>query len=66
MISEKRQEELINLFYSESNDPITLEWRKDLTYEEKQLVDVWDAKNRSRLYNLLSQLDKKLNRKKEL
>lgn len=66
MISEKRQEELINLFYSESNDPITLEWRKDLTYEEKQLVDVWDAKNRSGLYNLLSQLDKKLNRKKEL
>ncbi len=41
-IAYERKEELSQLWGAESNDPDTQEWRYDLTYEERGLVDSWD------------------------
>ncbi len=51
----ERKEELSRLFEKESNDPDTQEWREDLTYEERELVESWD-KQRHMLSELF-QLD---------
>ncbi|MCM1103260.1 MAG: pentapeptide repeat-containing protein [Clostridium sp.] len=40
-VSYERKEELSHLLENESNNPDTQEWREDLTYEERELVDSW-------------------------
>lgn len=42
MISEERRQEIDRLFWAETNDPETEEWREDLTPEEAALVAEWD------------------------
>ena len=42
MISEERLQEIDRLFWAETNDPRTEEWREDLTPEEAALVAEWD------------------------
>lgn len=42
MITEERVDELQDLFWSETNEDWTQEWRDDLTDEEEFLVKKWD------------------------
>lgn len=42
-VSEEREAELQQLFWDESNDPETQEWREDLTADEAAMVEQWDA-----------------------
>ena len=42
MISPERKEELEELFWSETNEEWTQQWRFDLTEEEADLVDAWE------------------------
>lgn len=42
VVSPDRETELQNLFWAESNDPETQEWRENLTPAEAALVDKWD------------------------
>lgn len=37
-----REEELQRLFWAETDDPETQEWREELTAEEAELVEAWD------------------------
>jgi len=41
-VSDERRDELLELFWSETNEDWTQEWRDDLTPEESVLVDGWD------------------------
>ena len=41
-ISSERIEQLERLFFAESNEDCTMEWREDLTVEESELVEKWD------------------------
>ena len=41
-VSDERRDELLELFWSETNEDWTQEWRDDLTPEESALVDEWD------------------------
>lgn len=38
----EREEELSWLFWNETNDPETEEWREELTPDEEAMVDQWD------------------------
>ena len=42
-ISEERQDELSELFWAETNDEDSQEWRNELTAEEAALVAKWDG-----------------------
>lgn len=42
MMTDKRREELASLFWAETNEDWTQEWRDDLTPEEAALVEQWD------------------------
>lgn len=42
-VSEEREAELQQLFWDESNDPETQEWREELTADEAAMVEQWDA-----------------------
>ena len=41
-VSEEREAELQQLFWDESNDPETQEWREELTEDEAAMVEQWD------------------------
>ena len=45
MISPSRREELSSLFWNETNEEWTQEWRDDLTPEEATLVRQWDKRS---------------------
>ena len=42
MITEERLEDIKDMFWTETNEDWTREWREDLTDEEASLVDEWD------------------------
>ena len=42
-VSEEREAELQQLFWDETNDPETQEWREDLTADEAAMVEQWDT-----------------------
>ena len=51
-----------DLFWAETNEEWTQEWRDDLTNEESAIVDKWDADVDKGLYNLckaIAELDEK-------
>lgn len=52
MISEERKAEMAELFYGETNDPESEEWRESLTEEELVLVESWDEAFERGLYRL--------------
>lgn len=43
-VSPEREEELEQLFWDETNDPETEEWRDDLTADEAAMVEQWDER----------------------
>ena len=62
LICKKRLADIEGLFWSETNEEWTLEWREELTAEEANLVDEWDdrvAKGMYRLVERIVELDKK-------
>ena len=42
MITDERRQELASLFWDETNEEWTQEWRDNLTPEEVALVEKWD------------------------
>lgn len=42
MVDRRRRAELRNNWDAETNDPVTTEWRDELTDEERALVAGWD------------------------
>ncbi|SDN88193.1 hypothetical protein [Acetanaerobacterium elongatum] len=42
-VSKEREDELQELFWAETNEEWTQEWRDNLTKDEQKLVDKWDA-----------------------
>lgn len=42
MIRDERRKELESLFWAETNEDWTQEWRDDLTPEEAVMVEKWD------------------------
>lgn len=44
LVSKERIEELESLFWSETNDEWTQEWRDELSPAELALVDKWDCR----------------------
>ncbi len=42
MISEERKAELQELWWDETNEDWTQEWRDELTKEEQALINQWD------------------------
>lgn len=55
-ISPERVEELVSLSNSETNDPETQEWRADLRWNERRLVERWDKAYADGMAQLLEQL----------
>ena len=43
-VSAEREQELRELFYAETNEPETEEWRESLSHEEQKMVDEWDKR----------------------
>lgn len=41
-VSTEREQELRELFYAETNEPETEEWRESLSPEEQKMVEKWD------------------------
>lgn len=52
MITDERIEELSPLFWAETNDPESEEWRDELTAEETALVEQWDRQVETGVYSL--------------
>ena len=52
MIRSERLAEIESLFWSETNEDWTQEWREELTVEESNLVDEWDNRVARGMYNL--------------
>lgn len=44
MIDQKRLRELEDLYWNETEDPETWDWRDDLTTEEDELIKAWEKK----------------------
>ncbi|MET1247633.1 hypothetical protein ABWW58_02455 [Sporolactobacillus sp. STCC-11] len=44
MIAKERMSELSELFWSETNDEETQQWRDELNEEEEHMVSDWDGK----------------------
>lgn len=42
MITDQRRDELRSLFWAETNEDWTQEWRNELTSEEAALIEKWD------------------------
>ena len=51
-ISQNQIDDIQNMFWSETNEEWTQEWRDDLTNEESAIVDKWDAEIDKGLYKL--------------
>lgn len=56
MISENRLQEMEDLFWSETNDPETEEWRDDLTPEEADIVAEWDERTANGMARLIGDI----------
>ena len=56
MISQERFDELQELFWSETNEEWTQEWRDELTAEESEIIDKWDNKVAKGMYQLASRI----------
>ena len=41
-VPDSREEDMQHWFWEETNDPETMEWREDLTPDEKAMVEQWD------------------------
>ena len=61
-----RIEELQDLFWSETEDEWTQEWRDDLTPEESALVDEWDRAYDSGMLKLMERIVAAAERRKSL
>lgn len=57
-----RRDELYSSWLNESADPVTQEWREDLTPDEKSLVDYWDQVSADGMLRLLKSF---LNRRED-
>lgn len=55
-ISEEREAELQSLFWDETNEPETQEWREDLTADEAAMVEQWDARTAQGMSKLASEI----------
>lgn len=58
MLTKERLEEMESLFWAESNDPETEEWRESLTDEEAAIVAQWDERVDAGITTLLYDLSK--------
>lgn len=56
MISPSRYEELHGLFWDETNEEWTQEWREDLTQEEAALVAQWDERVRKGMLKMCQKI----------
>ena len=56
MITKGRIEELASLFWSETNEPWTTEWRENLTKEEDGLICEWDEQVSRGFRNLILEI----------
>ena len=56
MITDERLNELHEMFWSETNEDWTQEWRDELTEEEDALVFEWDEKAMRGLLNLCNEI----------
>jgi len=52
MVSKERKAELLTLWWDETNEDWTQEWRDDLDREELALVDQWDRQYSSSVYQM--------------
>lgn len=41
-MTEQRKEELLSLWFEETNEEWTQEWRNELTADEQAIVESWD------------------------
>ena len=55
-VLKERQEELYSCWCNESNDPVTQEWREDLTPDENALVDYWDRVSADGMLRLIKSI----------
>lgn len=58
-VSEERESELQQLFWDETNDPETQEWREDLTADEAAMVEQWDTQTAKSFSQLAQDILKK-------
>lgn len=58
-VSEEREAELQQLFWDETNDPETQEWREELTADESAMVEQWDAQTAKGFSQLAQDIHKK-------
>lgn len=58
MISKSRREELLDLWFEETNEDWTQEWRGRLSEAEAALVDSWDRQDCQAEYLLLNSIQK--------
>ena len=67
MICEERERELQSLFWSETNEAWTQEWRECLTPEEAAMVGEWNERVRSGMLRMCRDILKlnELHRRKE-
>lgn len=56
-IGKYRVEELSDLFWNETNDEETQEWREDLTPTEEKLVRMWDKGYVDLIGSIVSEID---------
>ena len=56
MINQERFDELQELFWSETNELWTQEWRDELTPEEAEIIDKWDNKVADGMYKIASRI----------
>ena len=56
MITKMRIEEMESLFWSETNEDWTQDWREELTDEEDALICEWDEKVRRGMLNLCNEI----------
>ena len=56
MITEERLQDIERLFWAETNDPETEEWRDDLIPEEAELVADWDKRVATGMAQIATQI----------
>lgn len=54
---EERVKELLDLYWNETNDEETQEWREDLTPTEKKLVRTWDKDYDDLIGSIVSEIE---------
>ncbi|MCL2060521.1 MAG: hypothetical protein FWH01_15970 [Oscillospiraceae bacterium] len=56
MITKERIAELESMFWSETNEPWTTDWREELTDEEDELIFEWDEQVSRGFRNLILEI----------